>query len=611
MPLRQDRYEQRDAAQILDLLAAELRAEFGADIDLTESSVFRTVASAIANSEADDIETALREVTESAYIDGAEGELLDRLVALLGVSRRDATHATGVVAFSRPNTTNGDYQITNGSIVKTSGSQNIEFETTELVTLSLFDDFESGSLDNVYAGDRTSFAVVDGSDADDPSPTQETYMLRGNAVDGDQIIDDAKSVSRGSVMDFRTYMPTGTEAASLFGVVSDSDYYQVRLDESAGTHAIEITTPSGTTTLGSNSVSIPAGEWLRVEIQWDGQSSGRIKSKVYDASENLVDELTIVGEAEINAGGFGFKMLTTTDHVYWDWSGERAVWANARAREGGTIGNVAANTLTVMSSPPNGVSSVTNPFSMGDDSYRLNDTTEFSTGRPREDDETLRNRAQQGEGTIAAGTVKALLAELSSLPEAKSVTINQNKTDTDNTGSGGLPPKSFEVVYFGSDPDNTIAETIFETKAFTANDYGGASGTATSATVTADNGQQFTIEWTEPTELAVDITLDIVVNDEFIGADPLRDRIVDYVGGTAADGTSVIGTGVSEDIYVDQIEDVVTGPDDTGVIGIGSKSFTPATTTDANGLEIVDVGANEVATTDATDGSISFTITRV
>jgi hypothetical protein len=46
-----------------------------------------------------------------------------------------------------------------------------------------------------------------------------------------------------------------------------------------------------------------------------------------------------------------------------------------------------------------------------------------------------------------------------------------------------------------------------------------------------------------------------------------------------------------------------------GVRDIENFSSTPSQTTDANGIEIIDVGGGEVARTDATDGSISMTTT--
>ena len=238
-------------------------------------------------------------------------------------------------------------------------------------------------------------------------------------------------------------------------------------------------------------------------------------------------------------------------------------------------------------------------------------TEPFSVGEPRETDDELRDRAQVSEGARGEATVPALIAEMRSLPESESVSVYENKTNTDNTGSGGLPPKSFELVYYGTDPAQRIADTLFDVKAFTARDYGGAHGTEITEDVRAENNQTFTMHWTEPTKLDVDMTLDIVVTDEFIGIDALRDRIVNYVGGTAADGTTVLGTGTGEDVYVDQIEDIVTGPQDTGVIGIASYGFTPTVTTDTNGLEVVSVGANEVARTNAEDGSITITTTNV
>lgn len=616
MPLTGAEYEQRSREEILAFLEAELRAEFGEDIDLTQSSAFRTFATAISGVDADDIEPALQQVHDSGFLESAEGENLDKLVAILGITRRSAVHATGVIEFSHDSIVSSDYTIDNGTIVQTDSNDPTEFETTELVTLSLYDDFESGGLAGTYAGTTADFSVVDGTDAGDPSPNEGSFELKSAAANS-KIFDDAKQVSRGSHMAFQNYLQdtnatADAVAGNLFGVIDSDNFYRIRVDES-GEHAIElVTTGGGTQTLvNETGLTIPSDEWLRNEVDWEGEEDGRIVSRLYDAADNLISEIKITDEETIDEGGFGFESLDATENKYWDHSGEIAVQANARAREGGVEGNVGANSLTVMPSVPAGVNSVTNPWAMGDDSHDLTNTISFSTGRPEESDEALRERASISEGARGRATVPAIIAKISSLPEAESVSVFENKTNNDNTGSGGLPPKSFEIVYYGTDPQQEIANAIFDIKGFTARDYGGANGTEVTETVEAENGQTFTMHWSEPNELSVDMTLDIVVNDEFIGEDELRDRIVGYVGGTQSDGTSVIGTGTGEDVYVDQIEDVVTGPEDTGVIGIASYSFTPAVTTDGNGLEIVDVGSNEVANTNAQDGSISLTITRV
>lgn len=612
MPLSGATYEQRSADDILSFLSAEMRAEFGEDIDLTQSSAFRTFAEAVANADADQIEPALAAVHDSGFLDGATGENLERVVSILGIDRRSAVHATGVIEFRHGETASSTHTIGNGSVVQTNDSDPVRFETTELVSIDPLDDFESASLDSTYAGTTSSFAVVDGSASGDPTPTEGSYMLKGPSTSDVKVFDDSQTIERGSEMDFRCRLPSNTAVGNCFGVVDSSNYYRITLDTTNDEHAIEIVTSSGVTTLQSNtSPSLPNDDWLRNEVVWDGEDNGRIVSRVYDSGGSLVDEISVTDEAEIGDGGFAFESLDGNDNVYWDHSGERAVQADARCTEGGTVGNIGPNSLSVMPTIPSGVSSVTNPWAMGDDDHNLTNTIEFSTGRPEETDRELRDRAQVSEGARGDGTIPAMIAAVSSLPEAESVSVYENDSDTDNTGSGGLPPTSFEVVYFGSDPNQNIADTIFGTKGFTAQAYGGAHGTSVSETVQASNGQIFSVEWTEPNELSIDMTLDIVANDEFIGEDELRDRIVEYVGGVLSGGSDTIGTGTGEDVYVDQIEDVVTGPTDTGVIGISSYSFTPSTTTDSNGLEIIDVGANEVATSNAQDGSINLTITRV
>lgn len=617
MPLVEGQYRQRTQSDILAFLEAELREEFGIDIDLTEGSAWKTFAEALATSESDNVESAIQEVFSASAIDDAEDEDLNRLVAILGVSRRGDVHATGVVEFTHSGTADQDYTINNGTIVKTSGDSPIEFETTELVVLSLFDDFEDGALSSTYAEDTASFAVVDGSNAGDPSPDEGSWELRSDATSGVLILDDAQECSVGSTIDFRTYLQdtdaTGNAVAhNLFGVIDRDNHYRVVLGDS-GQHAIEIVATGTPSTLASSTPTVPANEWLRNEIEWSPENQGTIVSRIYDSSDTLIDEIEVTGESRIEEGGFGFGSGDANENKYWDHSGLRARQANVRARDGGVEGNVGANTLTVLPVVPSGVDSVTNPFPTGDTDHYLTDLTTYVAGLPEEDDDELRERVKRSEGTLGKATVPALIANALALEGAESVTIFENKTNNDNTGTGGLPPKSFELIFFGTTPNADIANMLFTVKAFTSRDYGGANGTEVTHDITASNGQVFTLHWSEPNTLNIDMTLDLVVNENYIGDDDIRDRIVDYIGGTAVNGTSVVGTDVGEDVYIHQLFDAIVGPDDTGVIGIdeGGTSFTPATTTDSNGLEIIDVGGNEVAKTSGEDGSISITTTVV
>jgi uncharacterized phage protein gp47/JayE len=616
MPLTADGFEQRTEDEILAFLQAELRNEFGEDIDLTESSVFRTFAQAISSVDAEQVEPALEEVYQSAFLESASGENLEKVVAILGITRRNETHATGVLEFQHSGVVTSNYSIQNGTIAQTAGDGSIEYETTELVELNVFDRFESGSVDSNYKGTQSSFSVVDGSASGDPDPVEGGGALKAAPNSGDKIYKDNRRVERGTKMKFRNYLQDSqnsndAECANMFGVRDGSNYYRVRIS-AGGLHVIEIVTSNGATILESGTTAFnPHGAWITNEIDWEGAENGRIVSRIKDTQGNVISEIKVTDESEIDEGGFGFEQLNGVENVYFDNAGEWAVQANARARVGGIEGNVGANSITVLPSVPNGVDAVTNPWPMGDDDYYDTDTTQFATGRPAETDEELRDRAGISEGRRGKATAPSIIADMSALPEAESISVYENKTDTDNTGSGGLPPHSFEVVYFGSDPPQRVADQLFDTKGFTAWDYGGAHGTEVTETVEAENGQVFTMHWTEPNEVQIDMTLDIVVNDEFVGKDEIRRRIVGYIGGTLPDGTSTLGIGTDEEVYVDQIEDIVTGPDDTGVIGIASYSFTPSTTTDPNGLEVVDIGGNEVAKTNAEDGSITINVTRV
>jgi uncharacterized phage protein gp47/JayE len=304
-------------------------------------------------------------------------------------------------------------------------------------------------------------------------------------------------------------------------------------------------------------------------------------------------------------------VFETTESVTMS-NGTSSVQATVRAVDGGSEGNLASNTLVVLPSPPNFVDGVTNPDPTGDPNFTDTSGTTLVVGRDEESDEELRDRAQSTITTGGDATVDALTsAVVNEVTGATSVRVYENPTSNDNTGSGGLPPYSFEAVVLGGN-SNDVAQTIFETKAVTARSYGGARGTQVTETVTADNGQQFQLDFTRPSEVQIDMTLDLVVTDEFDGADAVRDAIVQYIGGTLSNGETVIGLGVGENVYIDRIENLATDAE-KGVLGIDSSgtSYTPTTTTDSNNLDVIAVSDNEVAQTDGSDGSITINTTQI
>lgn len=606
MPIVNGSYEQTTTSEIQDALETELQNEFGADIDLTESSVFTTLASVLAQTTADNQEQSLQDVYRSAFLDTATGVDLDRVVSIIGIQRRPAIHATGVEHFEAASPVTQDYVIQNGTTVQTRGESPTEFETTESATLRLVDSFEDQNLSE-YSGD-----TANGSTPTDPDAIEGDVVLELDATNGTHIYNDDFTLSRGTTFHAYVRPQTGTIPIVTFGIdpFAPSDYYQIATDLAADEVRLErVEGDSVAATIDTaTAVGLTADSFHHLE--WDWSVTTNIGVTVYDSND---DELATLGGEDDNyvEGHCGFKSGDANGVKQFDFYTTSAVSANIRSILGGTLGNVGSNSIVHMPSPPAGVDTATNLYPTGTTDYENTAGETFTVGQDREDDDQLRARAEDAVTGGGDATHDALVSELvNNTPGVSSVTIYENKTDTDNTGSGGLPPHSFEAVVFGGS-DADVAQSIFETKAVTSRDYSGVRGTSVTETVTAEsNNQTRDIEWSRPEEIMIDITLDLVVDGTYIGDDELRDNIVQYIGGTLVNGTEVIGLGVGEDVRIDAIKDIVIG-DDTGVVGLdqsvdGSPIETTPSYTTVDGLQVVEIGANEVAQANATDASITL-----
>lgn len=429
MPLVEGTYIPTSKENIYDVLELELQEAFGVEGDITSLSVLSSLVDAFSETLHERQEHEIASIYEAAFLDTAVGEDLEHVVAILGLERIAATHATGVIKFYRDTPSSHEYTIQKGTIVQTRGPNPIRFETTEAVVIP---------------------------------------------------------------------------------------------------------------------------------------------------------------------------------------SGQTSVKADIRAVSGGSEGNLADNTLEVMPSPPDGVDGCTNPKATGNPNLFDTDGDELVVGRDQETDAELRERASVTVTKGGAATVDALLSCIinnKDLPSVQSVSIFNNRTYNDNTGSGGLPPKSFEMVVYGG-REQTIAEAIFDTMSVTSHDYSGVHGQTVTRSVKGINGQTWDVTFSRPTAIDIDLTIDMVITDEYVGDTEIKDRIVDYVGGTNSEGEEVLGQGVGESIYIDTIEDIVTGTNETGVIGTTNIQTTPTTTTGPNGLPIIDVGGGEVGSTNARDKSITLNTTK-
>jgi uncharacterized phage protein gp47/JayE len=605
MPVQDGDYVQLTENEVQDALESELQNEFGADIDLTESSVFATLADVLATVLANNQEESLQDVYQSAFLETATGVDLERVVAIVGIQRRAAIHATGTERFTSNDPVLQDFNIQNGTTVQTGGSQPTTFETTEQTALKLIDSLEDGDISE-YSGQTGDFNVVSSNTYDG------SFALEGTAVNGSHIYNDDIVLQQGSTNHCYVRPDTNTVPIVTFFVQESDpdDYYQIAVDNSNDELRLErVDDGSVAQTIDTaTGVGITDNEYHHVE--WDADLTEDLSVTLYDEDDNEL--ATITGSDGTYTRGFpGFKSGDANGTKLYDLYTQSAVTANIRAEVGGISGNVGPNAITTAPSLPSGVDSITNRFPTGDESYEDTDQDAYTPGRDEESDPDLRERAKEAVTEGGDATHDAIVSTLvNDVTGVTSVTVFENKTDTDNTGGGGLPPHSFEAVIFGGN-DQDVANAIFNKKAVTARDYSGANGSTVSETVTSDvNGQQFSIQFSRPTKVDVDITLDILTNDEYVGDDALRDRIVRYIGGTLSNGDTVEGLGVAEDVFIDEIRDIVIG-DETGVPAFdqsvdGDVVETTPTSTTVNGIEVVDIGANEVAQSDAQDASITI-----
>lgn len=574
----------------------------------------RRILNAQAKTLAENQYEALQAVYRGAYLEDATDEELSKLVRLIGLSRREPVPATGLVRFKHDGPVTQDYLIQKGTTVSTGGSDAIDFDVSEKRTLALLDSAEDGDITE-YTGDTGSFNAIDmTSDISLPSPPDGDWAIEASATAGVKIWRDDHTPTWGTKFEFAPYMNASTKLAFIFGVDDDaSDYYAAVVDDTGDQIAIERVEGGSSTTLETTSVSITTGEFEHGTVDWN--TTGEIVFTLYD-SEAKDTERASVSTTESTphrtGGGFGIRKDDANDVAYVDWLSESEVSVNVKAVEGGIETNVGAGSIDVLSDGTTGIDDISNPFPTGDNSYVDTLEREFQVGRDRETDDELRERAFESTELGGAGTEQAIHAALRKLDGVFSVTIFENETDTDNTGSGGLPAHSFEAVVYGGQ-SQSIAEALHSTQAITARDYGGAHGTAESYTFYSEElEEEVTYEWTTPPILDLDITVDLVKDDTYVGDDEIRSRIVQYIGGTDTDGATIGGLDVSEDVYVGVLEDVVVGPSDTGVYDADFTTIdkdgdtTDDTTTAASGAEILDVGESEVAETNARDGSITI-----
>lgn len=273
-------------------------------------------------------------------------------------------------------------------------------------------------------------------------------------------------------------------------------------------------------------------------------------------------------------------------------SGNTSVDAPIEAVQSGLKSNTGSNTVTIIPNPPAGIESVTNPSNV-------------TGGTDEETDDSLRSRAKEELSTGARASAPALVNGAKDLDGVNSVSIFINDTSADNTGTGGLPDHSFELVILGGNKQE-ISQMILDTKAAGDTSYGGANGTEVTVDADLPNGQTHQISYSEPNPIKVYIDLDLKKTDEYEGDAAVRNSIVEYIGGLTTGGNDDTGEiFVGDNVLYGRVEYAIRDVD--GVYDINSLTIGDAD--NPTGTTDIAIANSEVATTDGTDSNVIEIVT--
>lgn len=269
-------------------------------------------------------------------------------------------------------------------------------------------------------------------------------------------------------------------------------------------------------------------------------------------------------------------------------AGTTSVSTSIESIKGGIDGNVGSNTITVMTDPPTGIEEVTNP-------------SQTDGGIDAETDDDLRARAESELSDGMRGTARGIRNQLIKMQDVKSVSLFIN--DNETTDAAGIPAQHTECVVEGG-VDQEVGQTIFDSKGAGDGTHGGAHGTAVTIQADVGNGQTHPVSFSRPTLVQIYVDVNLSTNDRYGGDNEIRDAIVRYIGGTITSGDDEDGKlRVGDDVIYTKILSAIDSVN--GIEDIPSLKI--STSTPPNGMSNISLSNTEVATGNATDGSITIT----
>lgn len=226
-------------------------------------------------------------------------------------------------------------------------------------------------------------------------------------------------------------------------------------------------------------------------------------------------------------------------------------------------------------------------------------TEDVTPGKPLETDTEFKARRKLAFALQSTSSIKGLQARLlEDYPDIEFCTILEN--DTDSTDGDGRPPHSFEVYLLG-DPiltdtylQQNIAETIAAHKPCGIESTSTA-GTSFSVTVPDLSGTDQVIEFSYVDVLDIYVDVNISIDTSTFpldGVDQIKTKIIEYINGLT------IGQNV---VYFPYLIGSI-----SGIAGIKSGAVYVGTSASPTGTSNITVAKSQVADTDSTKVTVSF-----
>lgn len=225
---------------------------------------------------------------------------------------------------------------------------------------------------------------------------------------------------------------------------------------------------------------------------------------------------------------------------------------------------------------------------------------DLKLGSDTENDEELRQRFLSSFSVVGLGTLDAIVAKVRNVKNVTTCIGRENPTETVDV-STGMPPKSFQMVVTGGDPDQ-IAQAIWDSKPAAIRSYGSYDGKSYDI-----DGNLHILKFTRPTPQYVYVKISWKVDPEAILDRPIE-QIPDAIkSSTLSYGiTLVTGSNIIPNKLYGYIYQNITGITVTDVsVAINSSQVPPQAS--AFTKETIQISATDYTVWD----SSQITVTKV